>query len=158
MQQFVDITFDCLPLRSVTRRDIPLDASPKFRERCERILASLDQYGTHNTYYLHTGRCAFHLTNNLEVGLLEFTFEGTVITDETDAHTQSAALVATLARETCDWLTEPVVRWFGETVRQAVTVEFNRFILAGDLEQTKRRIDALRAQSDEQSGFVGMGL
>lgn len=32
MDRFVDISFDCLPLRSIGRMDVPLDASPKFRE------------------------------------------------------------------------------------------------------------------------------
>ncbi len=31
MNRWVEITFDCLPLRTITRFDIPLDASPKYR-------------------------------------------------------------------------------------------------------------------------------
>ena len=41
MNRYVEISFDCLPLRSVGRLDIPMDASPKYRERCERINAPL---------------------------------------------------------------------------------------------------------------------
>ena len=37
----VEITFDCLPLRSVGRLDIPIDASPKYRERCLAIKRSI---------------------------------------------------------------------------------------------------------------------
>ena len=33
LRPYVDISFDCLPLRSVTRLDVPIDASPKYRER-----------------------------------------------------------------------------------------------------------------------------
>ncbi len=51
--QSVEIAFDCLPLRSVGRLDIPLDASPDFRSRCERIKAAMEKHGTHNSYYLY---------------------------------------------------------------------------------------------------------
>ena len=37
MNRWVEIAFDCLPLRSVGRLDIPIDASPKYRERCEQM-------------------------------------------------------------------------------------------------------------------------
>jgi hypothetical protein len=30
--RYVEIVFDCLPLRSVGRLDIPIDASPKYRQ------------------------------------------------------------------------------------------------------------------------------
>ena len=158
MQRYVDIAFDCLPLRSIGRLDIPLDASPKFRARCERIKQVMNEHGTHNTYYLHNASCKFHLTNDAEFGLIEFSFDGTVITEETDQKTQDAFLRASLVRETCDWLTEPVVHWFHDAVAHAVKVEFNRYIAAGDLEQTKQRIAALQAQSDQQGGFLGMYL
>ena len=76
MSHYVDITFDCLPLRSVGRMDIPLDASPKYRARCERIKQQLAAYGSHNTYYLYNARCAFHLTNEPELGILVIRSEG----------------------------------------------------------------------------------
>jgi len=154
----VEITFDCLPLRSVTRLDIPLDASPKFREKCERIKRALEKHGLHNSYYLHNARCVFRLTNNPEVGLLHFRFEGTLLTDSTDRHTQRCDLEIELAQETCDWLTEPAVRWFGDTVNRAVAEEFDRYIAVGDLDKTLARIAALEAQTLEHGGFVGMGL
>ena len=31
MQRYVEIVFDCLPLRSISRLDIPIDASPRYR-------------------------------------------------------------------------------------------------------------------------------
>src|SRR5438067_2031503 len=84
MTRYVDITFDCLPLRSVGRFDIPIDASPKFRARCERIKAAMEQHGSYNSFYLYNASCTFHLTNDEDLGMLQYRFEGTVLTDETD--------------------------------------------------------------------------
>lgn len=158
MDRYVDITFDCLPLRSIGRMDIPLDASPKFRARCERIQKALAKHGSLNTYYLYNARCAFHLTNRAEFGVIEFGFEGTVLNDEADTRSLHCDLHAELTRETCSWLTEPVVHWFRETVSTAVQVEFDRYIAAGDLLQAIERIQRLQSESDRQGGFVGMFL
>ena len=158
MQRYVEITFDCLPLRSISRLDIPIDASPRYRQRCENIKAAIEHHGSHNSYYLYNAQCVFHLTNDAERGMLQFSFEGTVLTDPTDQQTIYADLQTRLERETCDWLTEPVVAWFKDTVPRAVMAEFDRYIAAGDLEQTKKRIQQLQAKSDEMGGYVGMGL
>lgn len=158
MTRYVEITFDCLPLRTVGRRDIPIDASPKFRALYERILAALDTHGSHNTYYLYNARCAFHLTNAPEAGMLDFQFEGTVFTDSSDMKTERCDLHVTLDRETCDWLTEPVVHWFEQTVDRAVRVEFDRYIAAGDLQKAVERMEKLQAEQDASGGFLGMGL
>jgi hypothetical protein len=158
MTRFAEITFDCLPLRSVGRFDIPLDASPKYRARCERIKAAIETHGLHNSFYLYNASCAFHLTNSEEVGMLQFRFDGTVLTDETDQKTVQAYLDVELVRETCDWLTEPIVRWFGETVRRSVMVEFDRYIAVGDLQQTIERLKKLQAESESRGGYVGMYL
>ena len=158
MTRYVDITFDCLPLRSVGRLDIAIDASPKYRAHCERILKALEAHGSHNSYYLYNARCIYHLTNRDEVGMLEFRFTGTALTDSEDQETRTCDLDVELIRETCDWLTEPVVKWFEQTVPRAVTVEFDRYIAAGDLEQTVQRIQRVQADSDQQGGFVGMYL
>ena len=158
MPRFVEISFDCLPLRSIGRVDVPMDASPVFRAKCERILRAMLAHGSHNSYYLHNARCVFHLTNEPEFGMLEFTFEGTALTEETDQRTARCDLTVELARETCDWLTEPVVDWFQETVQRAVRVEFDRYIAAGDLEQTVARLAKIQTQVDQAGGFVGMGL
>ena len=77
MNQWVEISFDCLPLRSVGRLDIPLDASPKYRERCLRVKAALEKHGSHNTYFLYNAQCIYRLTNRDDVGMIQFTFEGT---------------------------------------------------------------------------------
>lgn len=158
MDRWVEIKFDCLPLRSVGRLDIPLDASPKFRDLCEAVKHAIETHGSFNTYFLHNAVCRFHLVNHPELGMLEFKFRGTVFTDETDARTQRCDLTVELVRETCDWLKEPIVQWFGETVVQAVKFEFDRFIEAGDLEKSRQWAEKMKAQADEQGGFVGLYL
>jgi hypothetical protein len=158
MNRHVDITFDCLPLRSVGRLDIPIDASPKYRQRCERILKAIETHGSFNTYYLYNARCVFHLTNSDAVGMLEFRFEGTALTDTSDQQTLRCDLESELVQETCDWLTEPIVAWFTESVPRAVAVEFDRYIAAGDLKQTVERIQRIQSESDQHGGYVGMYL
>ena len=156
--QPVEITFDCLPLRSITRFDVPLDAPVEMEAKADRIRAAIKKHGVHNTYYLHNAKCVFRLSNSEDVGLLEFSFEGTVLTDAEDRKTTLADLNAVLQRETCDWINEPIVRWFVQTVRQAVRVEFDRYIRSGDLHKTIERLEQLEDQSDSQGGFLGMGL
>lgn len=158
MDRFVDISFDCLPLRSISRMDVPIDASPKFRAKCERIKSCLERHGSLNTYYLHNAKCVFHLTNAPDIGMLEFAFDGVVTTNETDDRTLSADLDVRLVRETCDWLTEPIVAWFADTVRQAVSADFNLYIAAGDLARTKERLARMQAEMESNGGFLGMGL
>lgn len=158
MTRWVEITFDCLPLRSVGRLDAPLDASPVFRAQCERIKTAMETHGSFNTYYLYNARCVFHLLNHEQLGMIEFRFEGTVFTDESDCHTERSDLAVELMRETCDWLREPIVEWFRETVTHAVRVEFDRFIEAGDLEKARQRLERMRAQADESGGYMGMYL
>ena len=158
MTSSVLIQFDCLPMRSLGRLDIPLDASPAFTAKAERIKAALAKHGQHNSFYLHNALCRFQLTNDERVGMLEFRFEGMVLTDREDLRAERCDLAIELERETCDWLTEPVVEWFGSTVERAVLVEFDRYIAAGDLQKTLERVAKLQAESDASSGFVGMGL
>ena len=158
MSRYVEIEFDCLPLRSVGRMDIPLDASPKYRERCERIKRAIEKHGSHNTYFLYNASCVFHLTNRENFGTLEFRYEGTVITDASDMQAQHADLAVELACETCDWLTAPVVEWFQQAVQYAVCVDFDRYIDAGDLARTKERMAKLQAEIEKTGGHVGMYL
>ena len=158
MDRWVEIEFDCLPLRSVPRLDVPLDASPKYQDFCARLKQAAEKHGTHNAYYLLNARCKYHLTNRPDSGMLEFSFEGVVLTDRDDRHTTSSDLSVRLVSETCPWLTEPVVRWFAEAVQRAVEVEFNRYIEAGDLKLTHQRIEQLQTASDQASGFLGMYL
>lgn len=154
----VRIEFDCLPMRSLGRLDVPIDAPPALEAKAERVRAALARHGQHNTFYLHNASCTFNLTNDDNVGMLEFRFEGTVLTDAEDRKTRGCDLQVELARETCDWLTGPVVAWFARTVEKAVIVEFDRYIAAGDLARTVARIKQLEAESDSRGGFLGMGL
>ena len=158
MTRPVEITFDCIPLRAVGRFDIPIDASPEDTDLYRRLHVAAEKHGVHNAYYLAQGRCAFHLTNDPQIGLIEFGFEGTVLTDTADQQTQLCDLAIELLEEVCDWLTAPVVEWFGETVRNAVRVEFDRYIAAGDLAKTIERMRRIEAESDSHGGYTGMGL
>ncbi|MDG2384308.1 MAG: hypothetical protein P8N76_21745 [Pirellulaceae bacterium] len=158
MNQWVEISFDCLPLRTISRFDVPMDASPKYRAFCDRIKAAIEQHGSHNSYYLHNARCVYHLLNDDQRGAIEFQFEGTVLTDRDDCHSRNCDLQVELLGETCDWLTESVVRWFCDTVSRSVAVEFDRYIKAGDLQLAKERIDRIQQESDDAGGFVGMYL
>lgn len=158
MNRWVEIAFDCLPLRTIGRLDIPIDASPLYQRRCEAIKHAIDKHGSHNTYYLYNAECKFHLTNREDVGSIEFRYTGTLLTDADDLKAARADLQIELIRETCDWLTAPVVKWFEQCVAPAVIVEFDRYIEAGDLQKAKERIAKLQAQSDEQGGFLGMYL
>ena len=45
-----------------------------------------------------------------------------VITDSADMQAKHADLETELIRETCDWLTAPVVEWFQQAVQHAVCV------------------------------------
>lgn len=158
MNRWVEITFDCLPLRSVVRLDLPLDASPTYQAFCERVKAAIDKHGQFNTFYLYNGRCTYHLTNRADLGTIQFRFEGTVMTDQEDRRTVTCELDVSLSCETCGWLTEPIVEWLRETVLHSVGVEFERYIEAGDLERTRQRIEKLQAAADEAGGFIGMYL
>jgi hypothetical protein len=156
--RWVDIEFDCLPLRSVTRLDIPVDASPAYEQFVLRVKAAIDKHGSHNAYYLSSASCTFHLTNDPEIGTVRYAVEGTVLTDVEDLKTRAADLTVSLESETCPWLTEPIVEFLAESVRHAILTEFNRYIEAGDLRRTQERINKLQAETDASGGFVGMYL
>ena len=155
--RWVEIDFDCLPLRSVTRTDVPVDASPKYEQCVLKVKAALEKHGSHNAYYL-TGKCRFHLTNDPLRGMVSYTVEGVVLTDDSDQKTVASDLNITLGDETCPWLNERIVDFFAESVRQAVMVEFDRYILAGDLEKTRQRIAQIQAEAEAKGGFIGMYL
>jgi hypothetical protein len=158
VDRWVDITFDCVPLRSVAQLNAPLDASPKFQAFCQRIRAAIERHGTLNSYYLHNAHCVFHLINHPQEGLVDFSFEGTVLTDASDLHCQTCDLDVQLQRESCDWLIQPVVDWLADTVPRAVAREFDLYIQAGDLQKAKERIERIQKDCDESGGFVGMYL
>lgn len=156
--QWVEIEFDCLPLRSVTRMDVPIDASPKYEQFVRQVKAAMEKHGSHNTYYLHRGICVYHLTNATDRGEIGFEFRGTALTGQKDRKTRSVDLQVTLLRETCGWLSQPIVDFFAESVQHAVLVEFDRYIEAGDLSKTEERMQKLAEQNELGEGFVGMYL
>lgn len=158
MDRWVEISFDCLPLRSMGRFDVPFDASPEQQAFFARINLAMEKHGVHNVFYLHHGQCVFHLTNDPQQGMLDFVFEGVVLTDSADLHTRGVDLDVQLRREVCDWLSTPVIEWFRETVVHAVQVEFDRYIAAGDLQRTMERMKRIQAESDARGGFLGMDL
>ena len=158
MSEAVEISFDCIPLRSVGRFDIPVDATPEQRAFGERLRAAVQRHGLFNTFYLCNAACVFRLMNHPELGMLRFEFEGTALTDQDDRKTVACDLAVELTQETCDWLVAPVVEWFKETVAEAVKAEFDRYIAAGDLQKTIERIERLQAESAAHGGFLGMGL
>lgn len=158
MERWVEINFDCLPLRTIGRMDIPLDASPKYRALCERIKVAIEKHGSHNAYFLYNALCRYRLLNHPQLGMIEFRFTGTVLTDADDLRTKTSDLEIELVRETIDWLTEPVVKWFTETVHRSVEAEFDRYIVAGDLDQAKARMEKIRQAADQSGGYMGMYL
>lgn len=158
MNRWVEIQFDCLPLRSIDRLDIPMDASPKFQQHCLRVKAAMEKHGSHNTYYLHNAQCTYHLLNHPVDGMIQFRFHGTVMTDAEDLHTKASDLEVELVKETCTWLSEPIVNWFQETVQRSVAVEFDHYIQAGDLKKTEERIAKIKQESESDEGFMGMYL
>jgi len=154
----VDIAFDCVPLRSFTRMDPPIDASPALVAKWERIKKAIKEHGTHNTYYLHNAHCRFFVTNDPQCGMIAFKFEGVVFTDENDSRTRSASFHVTLDQENVPWLAQHVVKWFSETLHHAVCTEFDRFIGVGDPERTRMRLSQLEQALDHSGGFLGMHL
>jgi hypothetical protein len=158
MNQSVQITFDCLPLRSLGRLDPPLDAPADLAAFYARLRKAVQKHGQHNAYYLHRGLCTFHLTNDEQIGMVQFGFEGTLLTDAKDMKTLDGDLVVRLEAEVCEWLTAAGTEFLSETARHAVRVEFDRYITAGDLEKTIKRIEQLRAASESEGGFIGWGL
>jgi hypothetical protein len=155
---WVQVTFDCMPLRTVPRVDVPLDASPKLAAKILRVKAALEKHGSLNSYYLHNAQCTYHLTNDPQQGMMEFEFEGVVLTDEQDLQARSCDLQVALRRETCNWLNQSIVEWLSETVRRNVLIDFNRYIAQGDLSKTLQRIEQTQQASDEAGGYVGMYL
>jgi hypothetical protein len=157
MESYVEIAFDCLPLRAVSRTDVPLDASPAFRARTEHLKQAIEQYAAENAYFLYNAHCIYRLANSDIEGMLRFGFEGTVLTDRSDAKAERAELQITLVGETCGGLSGDVLRWFEQRVTQAVLVEFDRFIAAGRLAQRVGELGQV-AQLAQLADFAGMNL
>ena len=158
MGKWVDIAFDCLPLRSLGQVKVPDDASPKLVKKLMRMQKALETHGSLNSYYLHNARCVFHFTNDPNVGMCQFELEGVILTDSNDMHARACDLQIELSRETCSWIQQSIVDWLAVTVQRAVLVEFNRYIQAGDLSKTIQRMQDLQKATEESGGYVGMYL
>jgi hypothetical protein len=156
----VDVAFDCLPLRSVGRLDVPLDASDALRRRVERIKAAMEEFGAERTYFLYNARCIFRFANSEIDGVCRFEFEGVVRTDAGDRKCQQTLLDVRLASETCGGIPPLVEAWLAERVRQAVGIEFDRFIAAGQLAVGGEPFDALAslASLGGLGGFSGLDV
>ena len=152
--RWVDVQFDCLPLRSVARIDVPIDASPVYEAFVNRVKGAITKHGTLNSYYLHQASVTYHLTNDPSIGQVRFRVEGTVLTDHSDIRTRSVDLDLRLHSETCGWLNAPTVEFLAASARQAIVVEFDRYIAAGDLSQTKARVRAIENQADFQAMYL----
>jgi hypothetical protein len=146
-----------LPHRSVGRVDIPIDASPEFRARLEHLKRSIDKHGVGNAYFLYNSRCVYRLANSDIEGMLRFSFEGTVLTDRSDAKSDRADLNVELVSETCGGLPAVVLDWFAVAVQRAMLVEFDRFITAGHLERRVEELERLTHLA-ELSNFTGMNV
>lgn len=155
MTPVVDIAFDCLPLRSIPRVDIPLDASPSFRARCERLQRAIDAHGGENAYFLYNTRCTYRLANSDIEGMLRFSFDGTLLTDRSDCKAASADLNIVLTAETCGGVPPAAFEWLRAVITRAVLIEFDRFITAGQLAERVSQLGSARSIADV-TDFSGM--
>lgn len=133
MPDYVDVAFDCVPLRNVAQLRPPLDASPEYRDRCERIAEAVARHGTRRTYWLENAHCTFRLANSEVVGMVRFEVSGLVRTDPSDAQAVHLELDVELAAETCGGVPDAVRSWLATQVERAIAVEFDRFLAAGRL-------------------------
>ncbi|HEX3599130.1 MAG TPA: hypothetical protein VHU84_03250 [Lacipirellulaceae bacterium] len=157
MDPVVDIAFDCLPIRSIGRVDIPLDASPEFRARGERLQRTIESHAGKNAYFLYNTQCIYRLANSEIDNVLRFTFDGTVLTDLGDCKAERAELEIILASETCGGVPPAALEWLRGVVERAVLVEFDRFISAGQLAARVAELGAVE-NAGTLCGFAGMGL
>ncbi|WP_428308368.1 hypothetical protein [Lacipirellula sp.] len=138
----VDVEFECIPLRTIGRTDIPMDASPAQRRRAEHMQSAINSYGVERTYFLQNARCVFRFANSDVEGSCRFEFEGVARTDAGDRKCDEVTLETTLVSETCGGVPPAVQAWLVERVHRAVLVEFDRFIAAGQLAARAAEADA----------------
>jgi len=158
MAGYVDVSFACIPLRSVGRFDPPLDATEQQRSLYVQLRRAVNSHGAHNAFFLCNAKCVFHFANHETLGMVHFAFQGTVLTDAEDSKAVGSDLHVELQSETCPWLTSEAVGWLKETVERAVRIEFDHYIAAGDLQKTIDRLRHLDAEVEATGGYLGMGL
>lgn len=157
MQPVVDIAFDCLPLRSVARVDVPIDASPAFRARCERLRRATEAHNGENAYFLYNTRCTYRLANSDIENMLRFSFDGTLLTDRSDCKADRAFVEVVLEAETCAGVPPAALEWLRRVVERAVLIEFDRFIDAGRLAERVGQLGQVDSITDV-AGFAGMNV
>jgi hypothetical protein len=157
MQPVVDIAFDCLPLRSIARVDIPIDASPEHRARSERLRQAFDAYAGENAYFLYNTCCTYRLANSDIDNMLRFSFDGTVLTDRSDGKADRADLNVVLTAETCGGIPPAALDWLRAIVERAVLIEFDRFIEDGHLATRVKQLGSVDSITDV-AGFAGMNV
>jgi hypothetical protein len=136
---------------------VPFEASPAYRERCERLQHALEKHGAANTYFLYNTRCVYRLANSDIDNMLRFSFDGVLRTDRSDCRAESAELSVKLTSETCGPMSPEVLAWFNRVVERAVLIEFNHFIAAGQLAE---RVEDLRQVGSiaDVADFSGMNV
>jgi len=157
MQPVVDIAFDCLPLRSIARVDIPIDASPPLRARSERLRQALNSHSGENAYFLYNTRCTYRLANSDIENMLRFSFDGTVLTDRSDLKADRGDLNIVLTAETCGGVPRAALDWLRGVIQRAVLIEFDRFIEDGQLAERIRQLGRIDSITDV-AGFAGMNV
>jgi hypothetical protein len=157
MQPVVDIAFDCLPLRSIARVDIPIDASPPLRARSERLRQALNSHSGENAYFLYNTRCTYRLANSDIENMLRFSFDGTVLTDRSDLKADRADVNIVLTAETCGGVPRAALDWLRGIIQRAVLIEFDRFIEDGQLAERIRQLGRIDSITDV-AGFAGMNV
>ena len=89
--------------------------------------------------------------------MLRFSFEGTVLTDRSDAKADRADLAVELQAQTCGTMPPDVVAWFRDVIKKAVLIEFDHFIAAGRLAQRVNDLGTVDSVAD-LTGFAGMNV
>ena len=92
MKSCVEIAFDCLPLRSVGRFDPPLDAADDVVEFYDRLRRAAAKHGAAERLLPPPGVLRLSFDQRPEVGMVEFAFEGVVLTDADDLKTRQCDL------------------------------------------------------------------
>ncbi len=153
----VDVEFECVPLRTIGRLDIPLDASDVQRRRAAHMQSAINSYGVERTYFLQNARCVFRFANSDVEGVCRFEFEGVARTDAGDRKCEEAILEVALVSETCGGVPDAVREWLVDRVRRAVAIEFDRFIAAGQL-AAHAGPSSESAATDKLDGLGGMDV
>ncbi len=118
--------------------------------------AAITAWGPDRSYFLYNARCIFRFANSEVEGICRFEFEGAVRTDAGDRKCEETMLDVRLVSETCGGIPHEMEAWLADRVRQAVVIEYDRFI-AAQLSAMPEAGDAPTTM-DEISTLRGMGV